>query len=169
MDSSKIFYCSCGEHGSNTWPSDLQSNALPSYLSLQSGNERFNIRVAYINFRKYCFMVFFIFARDHEQLCQLFVEFACLFHFWSSTLLWTCYFFPKRTTLLLVFRRFITSTTFRIFPNSSISNMLHIIDLIMTQINFNLIWGVVCTNQRTNMYSFLFTLIFYLCNSYNRH
>ena len=91
MHSSKIFYCSCGEHGSNTWPSHLQSDALPTELSPQRGNEQFHIRVAYIYFRKYQFMVFFMFAPDHEQFFQRFVGFRCLFHSWSSTLIQTCY------------------------------------------------------------------------------
>ena len=58
MLSSKFCYCSCVERGSNTWPSDLQSHALPTQLSLQRGNERLHIRVACICFRKYRFMVF---------------------------------------------------------------------------------------------------------------
>ena len=55
------------------------------------GNEWLKIIVAYIGFRKYRFMEFFMFAGDHEQLFQLFVGFGCLFHSWSWTLFETCY------------------------------------------------------------------------------
>ena len=75
----------------------------------QRGNERCNIRVAYISFlprltqkevelnreyhalHKYRFVVFLMFIRDHEQLLQLFVGFGCLSHSRSSTLFRTCY------------------------------------------------------------------------------
>ena len=64
------------------WPSNLQSDALPSELSPQSANEQIDIRVAYIYFlaglnlkevelnsenhapRKCCFMLYFLLAWD---------------------------------------------------------------------------------------------------------
>ena len=39
---------SCGERGSNTWPSDLQSDALRTELSLQYGDDWRDIRIEYI-------------------------------------------------------------------------------------------------------------------------
>ena len=64
----------------------FKSDALPTQLSPQRGNERLDIRFAYINVlprftfkevepnsqyhapRKYRFMVSFLLVRDHEQL-----------------------------------------------------------------------------------------------------
>ena len=64
----------------------LQSNTLPTELSPQYGKEPLDIQVSYISllahltlkevevnseyhaFRKYSFMVFFMFARDHGEL-----------------------------------------------------------------------------------------------------
>ena len=69
---------------------EIQIFSLTTKLSPQRANERLNIRVSYINFlarltlkqvevnteyhapRKYCFMVLFVLARDHEQLFQTF-------------------------------------------------------------------------------------------------
>ena len=88
VHSATIFYSSCGERGSNTWPSDLQIDALPTELSLQCRNKGLDNRVAYMSFlacltlkqvnseyhapRKYRFMVFCMWAREHEQLFQIF-------------------------------------------------------------------------------------------------
>ena len=83
----KTFDFSFGERGSNTWPSDLQTDTLPTNLFPQCGNQRLNIIVSYISCvacltinevelnseyfapHKYRFMVSFLLVRDHEVSC----------------------------------------------------------------------------------------------------
>ena len=115
MHSIKALEFSCGECGSRMRPSNLQSDALPTKLSLLRSNARLDIRVAYINFlpcltlkevelnseyhapRQYRFMVSFLLVQNHEQLYNTFRGVWILVeHSRSSTIFGICYI---RTTL----------------------------------------------------------------------
>ena len=143
----KALKLSCGERGSNTWPSDLQSDALPTELSPQRCNNGLDIKIVYISFfarlnlkevevnseyqapRKYRFMEFFLFARDHKELLQ-----------------------TVRGVGMLISLLFI----------NPISNTLHMNDLIFSQINDL----SRCLNELANKFMF-FPIYTYFLLEYN--